>query len=383
MSSADTAVSFLPLSHVYERVIAYSYLFRGVSVAYVERMEDLPRALVEVRPTIAAAVPRVFEKLYANIMQKGHANTGLKRWLFAWAIGIARRSVKWRAYREHAPLWLRICWDIADRVVYSKIREGVGGRIRAFISGGGPLSRQLAEFFWAVGVPVYQGYGLTETSPVVSANSPSANKVGSVGKPIRQVEVRIAKDGEIFVHGPCVMQGYYEKPEETRAVISRDGWLATGDIGQVDAEGYLYVTDRKKDLFKTAAGKFVAPQPIENQLKSTPLILNAVLVGDKRKFISALIVPNFANVEAAARQQGRAFASQEQLAADLWVHDLIGKEVERINSTLAQYETIKRFALLDDDFTFDGGQLTYTLKLKRRVIEERYAKIIEGLYAGT
>jgi long-chain acyl-CoA synthetase len=384
MSSSDTAVSFLPLSHVYERVIGYAYLFRGVHVAYVERMEDLPQALVEVHPTLAAAVPRVFEKLYANIMQKGHEATGVRRQLFDWAIGVARRSVKWRAYGEHAPLGLRIFWDVADRVVYSKIREGVGGRMRAFISGGGPLSPELAEFFWAVGVPVYQGYGLTETSPVVSANCPAANKVGSVGKPIRHVDVRIAKDGEIFVHGPCVMLGYYERPEDTRAVISRDGWLATGDIGRVDVDGYLYVTDRKKDLFKTAAGKFVAPQPIENLLKSSPLILNAVLVGDKRKFIAALIVPNFANVEAAARQQvGRAFASREQLAGDSWVHDLIGKEVERINSTLAQYETIKRFALLDHDFTFDGGQLTYTLKLKRRVIDERYAKIIGDLYVGT
>jgi long-chain acyl-CoA synthetase len=383
MSPEDTAVSFLPLSHVYERVIDYAYLFRGVHVAHVERMEDLPQALLEVHPTLSAAVPRVFEKLYANIMQKGHENTGVKRRLFDWAIGVAQRSVKWRAYGEHAPLGLRISWKIADRVVYSKIREGVGGRMRAFISGGGPLSRELAEFFWGVGIPVYQGYGLTETSPVVSANCPNANKVGSVGKPIRHVDVRIAEDGEIFVHGPCVMRGYYEKPEETRAVISRDGWLATGDIGRVDADGYLYVTDRKKDLFKTAAGKFVAPQPIENLLKASPLILNAVLVGDKRKFIAALIVPNFGNVEAAAREQGRAFASHEQLAADSWVHDLIGREVERINSSLAQYETIKRFALLDHDFTFDGGQLTYTLKLKRRVIEERYAKMIEGLYAGT
>src|ERR1700676_46787 len=382
MSPDDTAVSFLPLSHVYERVIGYAYLFRGVHVAYVERMEDLPQALGEVHPTLAAAGPRVFEKLYANIMQKGHENTGVKRRLFDWAVSVARRSVKWRAYGEHAPLGLRISWDIADRLVYSKIREGVGGQIRAFISGGGPLSRELAEFFWAVGVPVYQGYGLTETSPVVSANCPNANKVGSVGKPILHVDVRIAKDGEIFVHGPCVMKGYYQKPADTSAVISQDGWLTTGDIGRLDEEGYLYVTDRKKDLFKTAAGKFVAPQPIENQLKSSPLILNAVLVGDKRKFIAALIVPNFANVEAAPTQ-GRAFASHEQLAADPWVHDLIGKEVERINSTLAQYETIKRFALLDHEFTFDGGQLTYTLKLKRRVIEERYAKVIEGLYAGT
>jgi len=383
MSPEDTAVSFLPLSHVYERVIDYGYLFRGVHVAYVERMEDLPQALLEVHPTLSAAVPRVFEKLYANIMQKGHENTGVKRRLFDWAIGVAQRSVKWRAYGERAPLNLRVLWNIADRVVYTKIRDGVGGRMRAFISGGGPLARQLAEFFWAVGIPVYQGYGLTETSPVVGANSPKANRVGSVGKPIRHVDVRLAEDGEIFVHGPCVMRGYYEKPEETRAVISRDGWLATGDIGRLDADGYLYVTDRKKDLFKTAAGKFVAPQPVENLLKTNPLILNAVLVGDRRKFIAALIVPNFANVEAAARQQGRSFASHEQLAADPWVHDLIGKDVERINSSLAQYETIKRFALLDHDFTFDGGQLTYTLKLKRRVIEERYAKIIDGLYSGT
>jgi long-chain acyl-CoA synthetase len=383
MSPDDTAVSFLPLSHVYERVIDYAYLFRGVHIAYVERMEDLPQALLEVHPTLSAAVPRVFEKLYANIMQKGHENTGVKRRLFDWAMGVAQRSVKWRAYGERASLSLGILWNIADRVVYSKIREAVGGRMRAFISGGGPLSRELAEFFWGVGVPVYQGYGLTETSPVVSANCPNANRVGSVGKPIRHVDVRIAEDGEIFVHGPCVMRGYYEKPEETRAVISRDGWLATGDIGRVDADGYLYVTDRKKDLFKTAAGKFVAPQPIENLLRSRPLILNAVLVGDKRKFIAALIVPNFSVVDAAARQQGRSFASHEQLAADSWVHDLIGKQVEGVNASLAQYETIKRFALLDHDFTFDGGQLTYTLKLKRRVIEERYAKVIEGLYAGT
>jgi long-chain acyl-CoA synthetase len=383
MSPDDTAVSFLPLSHVYERVIDYAYLFRGVHIAYVERMEDLPQALLEVHPTLSAAVPRVFEKLYANIMQKGHENTGVKRRLFDWAMGVAQRSVKWRAYGERASLSLGIMWNIADRVVYSKIREAVGGRMRAFISGGGPLSRELAEFFWGVGVPVYQGYGLTETSPVVSANCPNANRVGSVGKPIRHVDVRIAEDGEIFVHGPCVMRGYYEKPEETRAVISRDGWLATGDIGRVDADGYLYVTDRKKDLFKTAAGKFVAPQPIENLLRSRPLILNAVLVGDKRKFIAALIVPNFSVVDSAARQQGRSFASHEQLAADSWVHDLIGKEVEGVNASLAQYETIKRFSLLDHDFTFDGGQLTYTLKLKRRVVEERYAKVIEGLYAGT
>jgi long-chain acyl-CoA synthetase len=383
ITQADTAVSFLPLSHVYERVIAYAYLFRGVTVAYVERMDDLPRALLEVHPTISAAVPRVFEKLYANIMQKGHENTGLKRKLFDWSMGVASDSVRWRAYGEHPSVGLRLRWEIANRVVFSKIRDGVGGRMRAFISGGGPLSRELAEFFWAVGIPVYQGYGLTETSPVVSGNNLDGNRVGSVGRPILKVNVRIADDGEIFVQGPCVMKGYYLKPAETSAVISPDGWLATGDIGRLDEDGYLYVTDRKKDLFKTAAGKFVAPQPIENQLKASPLILNAVLVGDKHKFISALIVPNFANVEAAARAQGRTFASHEQLSGDPWVRDLIGREVAQVNVKLAQYETIKRFALLDHDFTFDGGQLTYTLKLKRRVIDERYANVIQELYAGT
>jgi long-chain acyl-CoA synthetase len=381
MGPEDAAVSFLPLSHVYERVTAYAYLFHGVPISYVERMEDLPQALLEVHPTLAAAVPRVFEKLYANVMQKGHEATGLKRKIFDWAMGVARKSVRWKAYGEDASYMLNFRWGLADRIVYSKIREGIGGHFRAFISGGGPLSREIAEFFWAVGVPVYQGYGLTETSPVVSANYPGINKVGSVGKPIENVHVRIAEDGEILVQGACVMKGYYEKPEDTAAVISADGWLSTGDIGKLDEQGFLYVTDRKKDMFKTAAGKFVAPQPIENLLKVSPLISNAVLVGDARRFIGALIVPNFANVEAAARAEGRTFASHEQIAADPWVHGLIDKEVTRINAGLAQYETIKKFALLDHDFTFDGGQLTYTLKLKRRVIAERYGQIIEALYA--
>jgi long-chain acyl-CoA synthetase len=383
MNPADRAVSFLPLSHVYERVTAYAYLFHGVPVNYIERMEELPLAFLEAHPTLSAAVPRVFEKLYANILQKGNEAKGAKRKIFDWAIRTARESVQWKAYGASAPAGLRFRWKVADRIVYSKIREGIGGSFRAFISGGGPLSREHIEFFWSVGVPVYQGYGLTEASPVVSANYPGMNKVGSVGKPIEHVSVRLAEDGEVLVQGPCVMKGYYLKPEETSAVISQDGWLATGDIGRLDEEGFLYITDRKKDLFKTAAGKFVAPQPIENLLKVSPLILNAALVGDARKYIAALIVPNFANVEAAARAAGRTFASQKQLAADPWVHELIGREVEQVNSRLAQYETIKKFALLDHDFTFDGGQLTYTLKLKRRVVAERYAQVIDELYAET
>jgi long-chain acyl-CoA synthetase len=377
----DMALSFLPLSHVYERIMDYAYLFQGISLAYVERIEEVQRALVEVRPTLTAAVPRFFEKFYANVMEAGHRATGLRRWLFGWAMEVAERAVPWRAYGQPASLGTRLAWDLANGLVYRKIRGGMGGRVRAFSSGGAPLAKELAEFFWSVGVKVYQGYGLTETSPVVSTNSPEANKVGTVGRPIPNVEVRIAEDGEILVRGPCVMQGYYGKPAQTREVLSPDGWLRTGDIGYLDADGYLVVTDRKKDLLKTAAGKFVAPQPIENRLRTSPYILNAAVVGDKRKFVAALIVPNFENVEAKALGAGVAFASRAELVADPWTRALVAGEIERLTASLAQYEKIKRFALLDRDFTFDGGELTHTLKIKRRVIEQRYADVIAGLYA--
>jgi long-chain acyl-CoA synthetase len=377
----DTALSFLPLSHVYERLMAYAYLFHGVPLAYVERMDDVAAALIEVRPTVAAAVPRFFEKFYANVMERGHQATGIRRRLFDWALDIARQAMPWRAYGRPVPARVKLAWVQANRLVYSRIRAGMGGRMRAFSAGGAPLARELAEFFWSVDVKVYQGYGLTETSPVVSTNLPGANKVGTVGKPIPNVEVRIAGDGEILVRGPCVMRGYYQKPAETQEVLSADGWLRTGDIGYLDADGYLVVTDRKKDLLKTAAGKFVAPQPIENTLKTSPFILNAAVVGDKRKFVCALVVPHFASVEGRAREMGREFSSRAELAADPWVRELIEGEIQRLTAHLAQYETIKRFAVLDEDFTFENGELTHTLKLKRRVIEQRYRDVIEQLYA--
>jgi len=377
----DLAISFLPLAHVYERIMCYGYFGRGVAVAYVEAMDQVGQALLEVRPTVAAAVPRFFEKAYANMMEKGHKTTGLKRRLFDWSLEVARQATPWRAYGQQVPLGVKLSWVLANLLVYSRIRAGLGGRIRSFASGGAPLARELAEFFWTIGVRIYQGYGLTETSPIVATNLPGANKVGTVGRPIPNVEVRIAEDGEILVRGPCVMRGYYSKPDETRAALSDAGWLRTGDIGYLDADGYLVVTDRKKDLLKTAAGKFVAPQPIENSLKSSPFILNAAVVGDRRKFVGALIVPHFANVEARARLAGLQFSSSAELAAHPWVHELIGQEIERLTAHLAQYETIKRFAVLDRDFTFEGGELTYTMKLRRRVIEERYRDLIEQLYA--
>ena len=377
----DLALEFLPLSHVYERMMGYGYLFRGIAIAYVERMEDVAQALLEVRPTVAAAVPRFFEKIYANLMEKGHKATGLKRKLFDWSLRVAAAATPWRAYARPASLWVKLQWLLADRLVYTKIRAGLGGRVRAFISGGAPLSRDLTEFFAAIGVDIHQGYGLTETSPIVSNNLPGSNRIGSVGRPIPKVEVRIADDGEILVRGPCVMQGYYLKPAETREVMGGDGWLRTGDIGRLEEDGFLYVTDRKKDLIKTAAGKFVAPQPTENRLKTSPFILNAVVVGDKRKFIIALVVPHFANVEARAKEMGLTFSSPAEIAAHPWVRELIGKEIERLTAHLAQYENIKRFTLLDHDLTFDGGQLTYTMKLRRRVVEQRYSDAIEHLYA--
>jgi long-chain acyl-CoA synthetase len=377
----ELALSFLPLSHVYERMMDYGYIFRGIPLAYVERIEDVPQALLEVRPTMAAAVPRFFEKLYANIMERGRRAAGFQRRVFDWAMAVAQEAMPWRAYGVPAPMHVKLAWAVADRLAYSKIRSGVGGRIRNFVSGGAPLAKDLAEFFWSVGLPVYQGYGLTETAPIVSANVPGANKVGTVGRPIANVEVRIAEDGEILVRGPCVMQGYYHKSQESNDAFTPEGWLRTGDVGYLDVDGYLVVTDRKKELLKTAAGKFIAPQPIENRLKSSLYISNAAVVGDTRKFISVLLVPNFSAVEAKAREAGIEFRSPEEIAASPWARDLIAAEVERLTKDLAQYEKPKRFALLSQDFTMANGEVTYTLKLKRGVIEQRYRDVIEDLYA--
>jgi long-chain acyl-CoA synthetase len=377
----DIGLSFLPLAHVYERVVDYSYFFRGISVAYVEQPETVAEAMLEVRPTMVAAVPRFFEKIYATIIEKGHRETGLKRAIFDWALRVATQAVPWKAYGKTVSPSVRLRWQIANLLVYSKVREGMGGNIRTFTSGSAPLAVELLEFFWTVGLPVYQGYGLTETSPVVTASNPKMNKVGTVGRPIKDVQVKIAEDGEILVKGSCVMQGYYHKPDETRATFTSDGWLLTGDIGRLDDDGYLTITDRKKELLKTAGGKFVAPSPIENLLKTSPLITNAMVVGDRRKFVSVLVVVNFAGIEAEARKAGKEFATHAQMPTDPWVRDLYTHELERLMASLAQYEKPKRFALLEKDFTFAGGELTYTLKLKRRVIEERYQDVIARLYA--
>jgi len=376
----DLAVSFLPLAHVYGRMLDYVYLFQGCPVAYVEVVENVAQALLEVHPTILAAVPRFFEKIYARLMEQGSKATGAKRKIFNFSIKTAREAAGWRCGEKSASLRVKLKWAIADRLVYSKIRAGTGGKLRIVMSGGAPLSKEMAEFFWAIGIPIYQGYGLTETSPVLTSNYPQ-NRVGSSGRPIANVQIRIADDGEILATGPCVMQGYYKAPEATRDVLSEDGWFKTGDIGYLDKDNYLFITDRKKDLLKTAGGKFVAPQPIENALKTSPYILNAMVVGDQRKFVVALIVPNPTTVSARLAEEGLKFSSHAELAAHPSAYALIENEVSRLTTHLAQYENIKRFALLPDDFTFDSGSLTFTMKLKRRVVEKQFNDLIAKLYS--
>jgi long-chain acyl-CoA synthetase len=380
--ATDTALSFLPLAHVYGRMLDYIYLFNGVSVAYVEAVDLVPHALLELHPTVIAAVPRFFEKIYSKLMEQGSKARGIKRKLFDWAVDVARRAAPWRTGAKGAAPTLKVEWAIADKLVYKKIRAGTGGKLRMVFSGGAPLSKDLAEFFWSIGIPIYQGYGLTETSPILTSNYPK-NRSGSSGRPIPHVLIRIAEDGEVLAKGPCVMQGYYRSQDATREVIDLEGWFHTGDIGYLDADNYLFITDRKKDLIKTAGGKFVAPQPIENALKTSPYITNAMIVGDQRRFIVALIVPNAQTVSAKLQDQGVRFSSNKEMAGHPAVRSLIEAEVKRLTSHLAQWETIKRFALLPEDFTFDNGSLTFTLKLKRRVVEQNYREIIDKLYADT
>ncbi len=376
----DLAVSFLPLAHVYGRTLDYVLIFGGCPLAYVPVIETVAQALVEVKPTILGAVPRFFEKIYARLMEQGTKNTGAKRRIFHWSMKLTQKIAPWRCGEASASLGIKLQWLVADRIVYAKIRAATGGRLRVVLSGGAPLSKNLAQFFWAIGIPIYQGYGLTETSPVLTSTYPK-NRIGSSGRPIANVQIRIADDGEILAKGPCVMQGYYKAPEATRDVLSEDGWFSTGDIGYLDKDNYLYITDRKKDLLKTAAGKFIAPQPIENTLKTSPYILNAMVVGDQRKFVVALIVPNPATVAAKLAEDGLKFSSDAELAAHPRSYALVEEEVRRLTVHLAQYETIKRFALLADDFTFDSGSLTFTMKLKRRVVEKQYHDLIDKLYS--
>jgi len=369
------SISFLPLCHITARHVDFAMLYHGVTLAYCPFLDRLPASLLEVQPSVFVAVPRVYEKIYAQAKQKAK---GLpKSAIFDWALSVGE-SHKPEILAGKTPT--SRSWKLANKLVFSKIRQGMGGKVETFISGGAPLGRELAEWYAAAGIRIHEGYGLTETSPVIAVNTPINHRIGTVGKTLPNLEVRIAEDGEILVKGPSVFKGYWNRPEETKAALV-DGWFKTGDIGNIDADGYLSVTDRKKDLIKTSGGKFIAPQPIENSLKLSPLVGIGAILGDRRKFPAVMISPNFALLEEWARENNIPFTSRVDLIANPKVQALYEGIVEGINGNLARFEKLKRVLLVADEFTPDNGVLTPTMKLKRRVIEERYKKQIDELYA--
>lgn len=371
----DLYLSFLPLSHVTARHVDYVCYYSGVTIAYCPFFEQLPQALQETKPTIIVAVPRVYEKVRQEVERR--AAFGIKRKILNWALRVGQKHVQEIQHDEKPK---SMAWKLADKLVYSQIRNGFGGRSRAYFSGGAPLGKDMAEWFCWVGIPICEGYGLTETSPTICVNRRDAFKIGTVGKPHDIVQVRVAEDGEILVKGPQVFKGYWNMPDETRAAFTPDGWFKTGDIGQIDADGFILITDRKKDLIKTSGGKFIAPQPIENALKNNALIAQAAIIGDKRKYASVIISPHFPLLEDWAHANGVKFNSRAELVADKKVRELYRGIIEDVNKHLAQFETIKKIVIVPDEFTVAGGEITPTMKLKRRIIEAKYREEIDELY---
>ncbi|MFZ0420119.1 MAG: long-chain fatty acid--CoA ligase [Candidatus Sulfotelmatobacter sp.] len=375
MRAGLVSVSFLPLSHVTARHVDLAMLYHGVTLAYCPFLEHLPETLLEVRPSVCVSVPRVYEKIYAKTEMTARGFP--KGAIYRWALSVGR---------DHQPQILAgetptsASWKLANKLVFSKIRAGMGGNVDTFISGGAPLGRELAEWFATVGIRIHEGYGLTETSPVIAVNTPVNHRIGTVGKILPNLEVRIAEDGEILVRGPSVFKGYWNRLDETQNAF-QDGWFKTGDIGHVDADGYLSVTDRKKELIKTSGGKFIAPQPIENSLKLNPLVGTAAIIGDRRKFAFVIISPNFALLENWALENNTAFSSRAELVSNPKVKALYQGIVEDTNKNLARFEKLKRVLLVPDEFTAENGALTPTMKLRRRVVEDRYRRQIDDLYA--
>jgi long-chain acyl-CoA synthetase len=374
-SEDEVSVSFLPLSHVTARHVDFALLYRGVTLAYCPDISELSRILTEVQPTVFVAVPRVYEKIRQQVILKAVGFP--KKAIYRWAVGVGRAH-RHEILADAQPTAL--AWKIANSMVFSKVRGGMGGKAREFISGGAPLGRELAEWFADIGIRILEGYGLTETSPVIAVNTPTANKLGTVGKPLSNVEVRLAEDGEVLTRGPSVFKGYWNRSEETRDAFM-DGWFKTGDVGEFDNDGFLSITDRKKDLIKTSGGKFIAPQPIENSLKLNALIGTAVVIGDRRKFPAVLIAPHFPVLEDWARMNKIIFTSRQELVSDTKVQSLYENLVEEINQHLARFEKLKRVLLVPDEFSWADGTLTHTYKVRRRGIETRYKELIDEMYA--
>lgn len=376
----ERSLSFLPLSHVFERMAGYYFMIlQGASLAYAENMQTVPEDLLLVRPTVAPAVPRFYEKMHAKILETVQKGSRMKRAIFFWALKVGGEASPFRVNHEPLPLFLKIRFGFARLFVFQKIKRKLGGRIRFFISGGAPLAKELAEFFFAADVLILEGYGLTETSPVITVNRPERFKFGTVGLPLPDVEIRIAPDGEILTRGPHVMKGYFRNEAATQEAI-RDGWFYTGDIGEIDPEGFLKITDRKKDLIKTAGGKMVAPQNIENEISVDPLFSQAVVVGDRRPYLVALLVPNRAELERLAQAEGIFSESWELLLQSDWAYQVVERRLRERTKDFAPYEQIKYFHLLPKELSQEAGELTPTLKIKRRVVMERYHAVIEGLY---
>jgi len=375
LKNNEVSVSFLPLSHVTARHVDFALLYRGVTLAYCPDIARLPQVLTEVHPSIFVAVPRVYEKIRQQVILKTAAFP--KNAIYRWALKVGR------AHRDEILAQAQpsaLSWKIANQLVFSKVRSGMGNHAEEFISGGAPLGRELAEWYADIGIRIHEGYGLTETSPVIAVNNPLAHKLGTVGKPLSNVEVRIADDGEVLVRGPSIFKGYWNRPEETRDAFI-DGWFKTGDIGGMDSDGYLSITDRKKDLIKTSGGKFIAPQPIENSLKLNPLVGTAVVLGDRRKFPAALISPHFPVLEDWARANKVDFGSREELVDHAKVQALYHGIVDELNQNLARFEQLKRVLLVAEEFSAADGTLTHTFKVRRRGIESRYRELIDDMYA--
>ncbi len=380
-SRQDSVLSVLPLSHIFERLAMYINIYYGMSVFYAESMDKIGDNMREVRPTILIAVPRLFEKIYARIKHTAAQGGKVKANLLAWAVETGKQYAALTFEKKPIPASLQVQHALATRLVFSKWKEATGGHIRLFVSGGAALSEEIMLIFAGAGMPILQGYGLTETSPVIAAARLEHNKPGVVGLPIEGVDVRIAADGEIEVRGANVMRGYYNKPEETAKVFTSDGWFKTGDIGELDADGYLKITDRKKELFKTSGGKYIAPQPIEALIKRSRFVAQVVLVGNERKFPSALIVPDWEQVRAYVELKNIDCHAPAELCTHPRIVDLLTRQVEANMQDLAQYERVKRIALLEHELTIESGELTPTLKVKRRVVDEKYKDVIDKLYA--
>jgi long-chain acyl-CoA synthetase len=376
----DTALSVLPLSHVFERQAMYMYLHKGMAVYFAESLQTIGPNLREVCPTVLVGVPRIFEKIYQRIRERAAEKGKVATALLAWSISVAREYAKFVLARKPVPALLKLKHSIASKLVFSKWQQAFGGRMRLLVSGGAALSEDLSYIYVGAGIPIVQGYGLTETSPVITTSSIDEIRPGTVGKAIPNAEIRIAEDGEIEVRGPNVMRGYYNKPEETRAVFTSDGWFKTGDVGTLDPDGFLRITDRKKELFKTSGGKYISPQPIESAIKASRFVNQVVLIGAERKFPAALIVPVWEQLESYCKLKGIEVTSRSELCHHPRIVDLIQRQIDALTPNLAKYEKIKKVALLENEFTIEGGELTPTLKVKRRVIDEKYRDVIEALY---